>query len=152
MRGEPGRSASSRQNAGSALHGCARPCTAPALARRARQLARWVHWCGAMLMLTLVVLSQTLQDSAPAQLRLVHKQTLVARYNPVGLVWEGRLQGRFRLFQSESSALRDNFLSIGIAPGASPAYARIGAIAEVQPASFVSVWALYEVVQYFGTF
>lgn len=105
-----------------------------------------------MILLTLMMLSQTLQDSAPAPLRLVHRQTLAARYNPLGLVWEGRLGLRFRLHDSDSAALRDNFLSIGIVPSASPAFARIGALAELQPASFVNVYALYEAVQYFGTF
>src|SRR5262245_44369447 len=78
---------------------------------------------------------QMLQDMGPPQHRLVHRQLVVLRVNPLGLLYDGRFSYRFRLYQSDSTALRDNFVGIGLAPGASPAFARIGAYAEVQPAS-----------------
>lgn len=96
--------------------------------------------------------AQTLMQRGPPEHRLVHRNSLALRYNPIGVIYDGRFQYRRRLFLSESNALRDNFVSIGAAPGASPAFGRIGVIAEVQPLSVVTLWALYEVVGYFGSF
>jgi hypothetical protein len=96
--------------------------------------------------------AQTLMDRAPPQHRLVHRNALALRYNPIGVIYDGRFQYRYRLYESESTALRDNFVSIGVAPGGSPAFGRIGIIAEVQPLSVLTLYALYEVVGYFGAF
>src|SRR5690606_19363171 len=46
----------------------------------------------------------------------------------------------------------DNFVGIGVIPTLSPAFARIGPIIELQPASVLQLWASYEVFRYFGTF
>lgn len=96
--------------------------------------------------------AQMLQNMTPPQHRLVHRQILVTRVNPLGLLYDGRFMYRFRLYESERPALRDNFIGIGIAPGASPAFARGGLYVEVQPASFIGFWSVYEYVQYFKTF
>ncbi|MBL8955311.1 MAG: hypothetical protein JNK82_31345 [Myxococcaceae bacterium] len=96
--------------------------------------------------------AQMLQDMTPPQHRLVHRQVLVLRVNPLGLLYDGRFMYRFRLYGSDRPALRDNFIGVGIAPGASPAFGRIGAYVEFQPASFIGFWSVYEYVQYFSTF
>ena len=96
--------------------------------------------------------AQMLADMGPPQHRLVHRQILVIRVNPLGLLYDGRFMYRFRLYASESKALRDNFFGIGLAPGASPAFARGGLYVELQPASFIGFWSVYEYVQYFTTF
>lgn len=96
--------------------------------------------------------AQMLSDRAPPLHRFVHRQTLALRVNPLGLIYDGRFAYRQRLYFSESNALRDNFVGIGVAPGASPAFGRIGALLEVQPATILGFWATYEVMQYFGTF
>ena len=93
-----------------------------------------------------------LSDRGPPLHRFVHRNTVAIRVNPLGLIYEGRFAYRQRLYESQSTALRDNFLGIGIAPGASPAFARIGVLVEVQPATMLGFWAVYEYVQYFGTF
>lgn len=99
-----------------------------------------------------VASAQMLQDRSPPQHRIVHRNTLALRVNPLGLLYEGRFVYRFRLYPSDSATLRDNFVGIGLAPGASPAFARLGLYVEVAPASFATFWVNYEVVQYFGTF
>lgn len=96
--------------------------------------------------------AQMLIDRGPPKHRLVHRNTVALRYNPLGLLYEGRFMYRLRLYPSDSPTLRDNFVGIGLAPGASPAFARLGLYAEVAPASFITFWVNYEFVQYFGTF
>jgi hypothetical protein len=94
--------------------------------------------------------AQTLFERGPPRHRFVHRNSLALRYNALGLIYDGRFVYRRRLFASESTALRDNFVSIGVAPGASPAFGRVGVIAEVQPLSVLTLYAMYEVVGYFG--
>jgi len=96
--------------------------------------------------------AQMLNDQGPPQHRIVHKNTFALRYNPLGLLYDGRFSYRFRLYQSESKALRDNFLGIGLAPTASPAFLRVGPYVEFNPLSVLGFWAAFQYVQYFGTF
>ncbi len=96
--------------------------------------------------------AQMLSDRGPPEHRFVHRQTVALRVNPLGLIYEGRFAYRQRLYASESTALRDNFFGIGLAPGASPAFGRLGVLVEFQPASMLGFWAVYEYMQYFGTF
>ncbi len=96
--------------------------------------------------------AQTLADQGPPAHRLVHKNTVAIRYNPLGLLYDGRFSYRFRLYENESKALRDNFIGVGIAPTASPAFLRIGPFVEFNPLSILGFWAAVQFVQYFGTF
>ncbi len=96
--------------------------------------------------------AQLLSNRGPPKHRVVHRNTLALRVNPLGLLYEGRFAYRLRLYESEAVALRDNFVGVGVAAGASPAFARIGLYAEVQPATVLGFWATYEWMQYFGTF
>ncbi|WP_375768020.1 hypothetical protein NR798_41095 [Archangium gephyra] len=96
--------------------------------------------------------AQGVPQEPPPQHRLVYRNLLVARLNPLGLLDEARLSYRYRLYRSESPALRDNFVSIGLAPGVSPAFGRLGVVAEVQPLSILQLWGMYEFVANFGTF
>jgi hypothetical protein len=93
-----------------------------------------------------------LAEQGPPQHRLVHKNTIALRYNPLGLLYDGRFSYRFRLYQNDSKALRDNFIGVGIAPTASPAFLRIGPFVEFNPLSVFGLWAAVQFVQYFGTF
>jgi len=95
--------------------------------------------------------AQMLSDSGPPQHRVVHRNTLAVRANPLGLIYEGRFSYRLRLYQSDSVALRDNFVGVGLSPGATPAFARLGVLIEAQPATVFGLWATYEFVPYFGT-
>lgn len=113
---------------------------------------------GALLGLALAVAlagearAQTLLDGPPPQQRLVYRNTLFFRLNPLGLINDARLSYRWRLYLSESPALRDNFIGIGLAPSASPAFARAGVLVELQPLTVLQLYGIYEWVQYFGGF
>lgn len=84
--------------------------------------------------------------------RFVHRNSLFLRLNPLGFIHDGRFMYRHRLYHSESAALRDNFVAIGVSPSLSPAFGRIGAYVEVQPASVLTLHANYEGVAYLGGF
>jgi hypothetical protein len=96
--------------------------------------------------------AQTLTQSGPPQFRFIHRNTLAVRFNPLGLLYDGRFAFRVRLYESQSIALRDNYVGIGLAPTASPAFARIGPYVEFSPLTILNIWAAFQYVQYFGTF
>ena len=73
-----------------------------------------------------VAAAQMLNDQGPPLHRLVHKNTLAVRVNPLGLIYDGRFSYRLRLYESDGKALRDNFVGIGVAPTATPAFVGIG--------------------------
>lgn len=106
----------------------------------------------AVLLGSSAVSAQTLQYQSPPLHRVVHRNTFALRVNPLGLLYEGRFMYRLRLYESDSMALRDNFIGIGLTPVASPAFIRAGAYVEVQPLTVLGFWASYTFVQYFGTF
>ena len=95
--------------------------------------------------------AQMLSDRGPPQHRVTHSHRLSGRLNPLGLLYEGRFSYRYRLYASDSVALRDNFVSIGLIPAVSPIFARVGVVAEVQPLTVFGVWASYEFMPYFGS-
>jgi hypothetical protein len=96
--------------------------------------------------------AQGYRDGGPPRHRVVYKDLTLVRVNPLGLITDARLSYRYRLYEHPSVALRDNFVSVGVAPTLSAAFARIGPIVEVQPASFLTLWAQYELIGYFGSF
>ncbi|MDC0709450.1 hypothetical protein POL68_13345 [Stigmatella sp. ncwal1] len=106
----------------------------------------------AAFLMPLTVPAQMLQDQTPPQHRIVHKSTFALRYNPVGLLFDGRFSYRYRLYESDSKALRDNFLGLGLAPTVSPAFLRLGPYVEFNPLTLFGVWATMQYVQYFGSF
>jgi hypothetical protein len=109
----------------------------------------------AVLVAALVVsspaLAQLLSERGPPQHRVTHRNTLAVRVNPLGLLYEGRFSYRYRLYPSDSVVLRDNFFAVGISPGASPAFGRIGFSAELQPLTILGLWMTYEFMPYFGS-
>jgi hypothetical protein len=96
--------------------------------------------------------AQMLNDQGPPQHRVVHRNTFALRYNPLGLLYDGRFMYRLRLYQAESKVLRDNYVGIGVAPTFSPAFMRIGPYVEFNPLTVFGVWAMVQFVQYFGSF
>ncbi|MBI4819188.1 MAG: hypothetical protein HY791_23150 [Deltaproteobacteria bacterium] len=105
----------------------------------------------ASVLLSSVGSAQMLVDQGPPQHRIIHKNTFVLRYNPLGLIYDGRFVYRYRLYESDSKVLRDNFLGLGLAPMVSPAWARIGPYLEVNPLTILTLSAMVHFVQYFGT-
>lgn len=96
--------------------------------------------------------AQMLLDGPPPQHRLVYRNSLFVRMNPTGLIDEARISYRWRLYESESLALRDNFIGVGLAPTLSPAFGRIGLLVEAQPLSVLQLYGIYEWQGYFGGF
>ncbi|MDI3282422.1 hypothetical protein [Polyangium sp. 15x6] len=96
--------------------------------------------------------AQAYRDGPPPQHRIVYNDLTLFRWNPLGLITDARFVYRYRLYKSESAALRDNFIGIGLAPSLSGAFARGGPTIQIQPASFLQLWALYEGIGYFGAF
>ena len=99
-----------------------------------------------------VTSAQMLQDQGPPQHRIVHRNTIAFRVNPLGLLYDGRFSYRLRLYEAEGKALRDNFIGVGIAPTFSPAFMRVGPFIEFNPASMFGIWGMVQFVQYFGSF
>ncbi|EAU63989.1 hypothetical protein STIAU_6267 [Stigmatella aurantiaca DW4/3-1] len=103
-------------------------------------------------LMPLAVSAQMLNDQPPPQHRIVYKSTFALRYNPLGLLLDSRFSYRYRLYESDSKALRDNFLGLGLAPTVSPAFLRVGPYVEFNPLTLFGVWATMQYVQYFGSF
>lgn len=83
---------------------------------------------------------------------LFYMNLTALRVNPLGLVDLAELSYRRRLYRSESDALTQNFVGLGIAPGISPAWGRLGVLVEVQPLTLLRLWASFEAIGYFGSF
>jgi len=96
--------------------------------------------------------AQAYREGPPPQHRIVYRDLTLVRWNPLGLITDGRIGYRYRLYESQSAALRDNFISVGLAPALSGAFARVGPTIEIQPASFLQLWGIYEFIGYFGAF
>jgi len=94
------------------------------------------------------------QPTPPAlpQHRLFLRSTNLIRYNPLGLITDNHISFRRMLYRDDSVFLRDNFVGAGFTPQVSAAFARVGALVEVQPLSALRLWANFDVVGYFGTF
>lgn len=103
------------------------------------------------LLLSGSALAQTLYDGGPPPDRVVHRNTLALRVNPLGLLYDGRFSARARLYASDSTALRDNFVGLGLAPTLSPAFFKVGPYLEFNPATVFGLWAALQLSQYFGT-
>jgi hypothetical protein len=88
----------------------------------------------------------------PPKHRLFYNNLFALRYNPLGAFEEFRFSYRYRLYDHKHRAFRDNFAGVGVVPGVSPAFLRLGVFAEVQPASFFLLTAQYEAIRYFGAF
>jgi hypothetical protein len=86
------------------------------------------------------------------ELSIYYDNLTAVRYNPLGLVDFFDASVRLRLFESESDVSARNFVGLGIAGGISPAWARIGAVAYVQPLTILQLYARYVFVGYFGSF
>lgn len=96
--------------------------------------------------------AQMYRHGPPPKHRLIYTDLTAFRANPLGLTSDARFMYRLRLFESDSMALADNCIAIGLAPIVTPADARIGVQVEFQPLTILKFWALYEAVGYFGTF
>jgi hypothetical protein len=96
------------------------------------------------------------QEDAPARvippLHTFYRVGVAARMNPVGLYTSLTFQVRYRLYESPSPALKDNFLGVGPVAFVSPAFVRGGIGVEFQPLSVLQLSASYEGTRWFGNF
>ncbi len=86
------------------------------------------------------------------RLHTFYKVGIAARVNPSGLFTNLTFQLRYRLYDSESLALKDNFVSVGPVAFLSPAIARGGIGVELQPLSILQLSASYEGIGWLGNF
>ncbi|MBN8611657.1 MAG: hypothetical protein J0L92_13775 [Deltaproteobacteria bacterium] len=92
-----------------------------------------------------------LVDPQP-EVSLWYRNFTAGRVNPLGLFELFDLSLRLRLHESDADALKQNFVGVGTTVGLSPAFGRIGVLAEIQPLTLLRLWASYEFVGYFSSF
>jgi hypothetical protein len=86
-----------------------------------------------------------------ARHRFLYTNLTAGQYNPLGLQTDLLTGYRYRLFTSDSPILRDTFVGVRQILRLNPAFTRIGALVEVQPAAVVTLRLHYEHRDYFGT-
>lgn len=95
--------------------------------------------------------AQSVVDPQP-EVSLWYRSFTAARVNPLGLFELFDTSLRLRLYESDSDALKQNFVGLGVTAGLSPAFGRVGVLAEVQPLTLLRLWGSYELVGYFSSF
>jgi hypothetical protein len=98
--------------------------------------------------------AQAVVDPQPEE-ALWYRSFTAARVNPLGVFELFDASLRLRLFESESDALKQNFVGIGVTARLSPAFGPsgcVGVLAEVQPLTLLRLWASYEFVGYSSSF
>jgi hypothetical protein len=101
---------------------------------------------------TLCITLPAIASAQSQQHSVVWSNTTAFRLNPLGLISSTNMAYRYRLYESDSPALANNFVSFGAEPAISPAWFRGGPFIDIQPASVANFRAGYEYVGYFGTF
>lgn len=84
-----------------------------------------------------------------------YRSTTALRVNPIGLFSDFRVGLRVRLFNDPGRGvlLRNTYAALGASAVLSPAFARVGLAAEVQPLQIINLQVIWEpVFQWFGTF
>ncbi len=84
--------------------------------------------------------------------KLLWSDATFFRYNPLGLITSASLEYQYRLHDSEHPALSTNYLSVAFRPIVTPAFARLGATAEIMPLSLLRLGVGYELIPFFGAF
>lgn len=112
---------------------------------------RWI--VGAALIASLIARPASAQEVRPQpEVELRYQSLTAARVNPLGLVSMFDLTLRARLHEHESAILTQNYAGIGMTGGLSPAWGRVGVLAELTPLTILRLYASYEIVGYFSTF
>jgi hypothetical protein len=153
------------------IRGVASTFEGEVLMRRAAAVAGGRVWAGLALLLLAAPAaraqgSQVPGASVPAQdaplqqapareiprLYPYYRVGAAARVNPLGLFTNITFQLRYRLYESESPALKDNYLGVGPVAFVSPALVRGGLGVEFAPLTVLQLSASYEGVRYLGGF
>ncbi len=91
-------------------------------------------------------------DSSNDPHSLRHSALFVFRQNPLGITATYDAGYRYRLFDSDSVLLADSYVGAGLAATLTPAFGKIGIVAEAEPLAVLNLSATYELVGYFGAF
>jgi len=83
--------------------------------------------------------------------RIVHRTVSLIRVNPLGLQAGMEIAFQHRLFDSDSVLFRDSFAGFAVAPMLTPAFARFGVAAQVQPLAVLFLEARWNFIGWFGT-
>lgn len=86
------------------------------------------------------------------RLYVAYAPSLAARINPLGLFVGGPISVRFRLYDSDSPALKDNHVGLNIGVLLSPGLAKVGLGLELQPLTILSFNLSYDLYGFFGNF
>lgn len=89
---------------------------------------------------------------APAWDRLYYSSAIYGRLNPQGLIERAELGYRRLLTDSQSLLLKDTYAGVAFAPSASPAWGRLGIMAEVVPLAVLRLRVQYDYTWYPGWF
>jgi hypothetical protein len=96
--------------------------------------------------------SASADGDRPTRHRLVYRNLVAARYNPLGFVDELFVGYRLQLSQKTGRLWRDSFLATHAHLFLNPAYARVGPWVELQPLAIWQIAAGYDFAGYFGNF
>lgn len=88
----------------------------------------------------------------PAGWRLFMSDLTLFRLNPIGLETRFKLGLQKRLYKSDKTVTRNNYMFLGSFVRINPATAILGLGGELQPAAIFNVRASAEIQQFFGTF
>jgi hypothetical protein len=89
----------------------------------------------------------------PLPTELVYTSFTVLRVNPLGLQSQLDLDWRIPLYNpGDNPVLANNFVSLGLSPIVSPALARLGVTAKLQPLAILKLEARWEYLSWFGNF
>lgn len=91
-------------------------------------------------------------EQPPPPQRLVLGGSAGARYDPLALGTDFTLELRQRLYSSGALPLQDNFFSLGLGAGVSPATANAGVTLSLQPLTLVTLFASATLISFFGGF
>jgi hypothetical protein len=86
------------------------------------------------------------------RLHTFYRVGVAARANPTGLFTNLTFQVRYRMYESESPLLKDNYIGLGPVAFVSPALIRGGLGVEFQPLPILQLSASYEGLGWFGNF
>jgi hypothetical protein len=84
--------------------------------------------------------------------RLYQSNSIFLRGNPLGLIDVYRIGWRHRLSEKDSLLMRDTSTFLAASVVATPAWARVGAYAEIQPVALLRLFADVSGVGFYGTF
>lgn len=84
--------------------------------------------------------------------RITFDNLLVGRINPLGLEDQYNLAYKYRLYESSSAALRENYVAVALSPTFSPGITRMGGSVEIRPATVLTLSAGFYQMIFPGAF